>query len=110
MKALACFTESKTFKDLCAKSGNPAEFTRIYLKNKGVLKTKITHRRFCELLCDIIVTNKNDDYECLLKQYKNEKSTVKKLAIRHGQERQIEFSNRLSQNAKNIISHSPQNV
>ena len=91
MKALTCFTESKTFKDLCAKSGNPTEFTRIYLKNKDVLKTKTAHGRFCELLCDIIVTNKNDDYEYLLKQYKNEKSTVKKLAIRYGQERQIEF-------------------
>lgn len=53
MKALACFTESKAFKDLCAKSGNPAEFTRIYLKNKDDLKTKITHVRFCELLCDM---------------------------------------------------------
>lgn len=102
MKALACFTESKIFKDLCAKSSNPTEFTRIYLKNKDALKTKMAHRRFCELLCDIIATNKNGDYEYLLKQYKNEKSTVKKLAIRYGQERQIEFSNRLSQNSKNI--------
>ena len=86
MKALACFTESKTFKDLCAKSGNPAEFTRIYLKNKDALKTKMAHRRFCELLCDIIVTNKNGDYEYLLKQYKNEKATVKKLAIVTGKQ------------------------
>ena len=100
MRKITHFYDTKTFHDLQAKCNN-FEFHRIYKKYDDTLDTKVKKLRFCELLCDIILNNPNClDYESILLEYKNEKSTIKKVNIRYGQPRSVELSNRLSLNAK----------
>ena len=103
MRKMSCFSESKQFRDLNEKCGNHPEFLRVFLKNKESLESKIRQLRFCQLLCDLIRANPtHGNFDELVVQYKNERSMVKKIAMRFGSERQVQYSNRLSENAKNI--------